>query len=144
MSSYSKRDGKRAQRVPGRERVRGGGVRERGGEGEGRGGREGGGGAGRYISAMILTIMFRRSVMSPHELYIKQLIEYEKNLLGKTTMNFEEYSQISLQAQLRNLRLQLQEKESQQQKDIIVQQQKDIIIQQQKDIITAGRTAEES
>jgi len=56
----------------------------------------------------------RRPVMSPHELYIKQLITLEELLFHNTTMSFEEYSQTSLQAQLRNIRAQLEKTELQQ------------------------------
>jgi len=46
----------------------------------------------------------RHSMTSPHELYMKQLIECEMQLLGKITVDICEYSRTSIQGQLRNLR----------------------------------------
>jgi protein-tyrosine phosphatase len=48
----------------------------------------------------------KRTMASPHEHYMQQLIDYEIELFGHSTLDFEEYSQNSIQAQLRKIRLQ--------------------------------------
>lgn len=47
-------------------------------------------------------------------MYIKQLIAIEEQLFNTTTMDFEEYSKTSLQAQLRNIRARLENTDIQQ------------------------------
>lgn len=50
----------------------------------------------------------RRTVASPHEKYMQQLIELEKELYGEVTVDFAEYQSTSLQANLRRIRHQYQ------------------------------------
>lgn len=45
---------------------------------------------------------------APHEKYMQQLIEIEKEVFGETTVDFNEYQATSLQASLRRIRDQYQ------------------------------------
>jgi len=45
---------------------------------------------------------------SPHEKYMQQLIEIEKELYGETTIDFHQYQSTSIQANLRRIRQQHQ------------------------------------
>jgi len=48
----------------------------------------------------------RRSIASPHEKYMYQLIEFEKELFGNTTIDYNEYQSNSIQASLRRIQKQ--------------------------------------
>jgi len=47
-----------------------------------------------------------RSMASPHEHYMQQLIDCEIELFGRSTIDFKDYEQNSIQGQLRKIRLQ--------------------------------------
>jgi len=66
----------------------------------------------RTLKESYQTVKESRSQISPHELYMKQLLECEQRLFGMNTINYEDYCKNSLQAQLRDIRERFNEKEN--------------------------------